>query len=139
MKLCGNAIIVSPPRETEVQRLGHRDIGTQGLHFTCVCVMSRKWAGNVEVFRWEVSKFLTNQIALGWSGGKCYIFRAGNVDPFSQSYHVDWVQPQIALARCSLLAFFTLEEQRLDIDGVNSCNFLAVSSPKACFLWWLAR
>ncbi len=97
----------------------------------CFCLVPRR-TGGLEVGWWDVGMsvcqcvFLTNHIVLDRSGGKCFygnvevfyqsnwirlvrweiwVFRAENVNIFSQSYHTGSVQPLITLDRCSLFTF----------------------------------
>ncbi len=55
----------------------------------------------------------------------------------NQSYHVGRVQPLIVIWQVQPINFFMLEDWMLDIDGMNSCSFLAVSVSSAHSLGWL--
>ncbi len=104
------------PCRTTGASLGWRDIGIKLS--VCLCV------------------YLTNQMVLGRSGDKIFHFLGWEMLMFlSIKCWLDaasnWVK------QVQAIHLFTLEEWRLDIDGMNPCSLLAACSATALCLSWL--
>ncbi len=96
-------VFVSNPRGLEVRRRGAIKDCTFRL-CACVCEMSVKLAGNVEIFMQMWKLLIKSHLAVQVEN----VFGVGNVNMFGQSYHDEQVQP---------VNLNTSEEWRLDIDG----------------------